>query len=54
MLTAVQQLITFKFEPSLSPFQKARADSKSKTTKKDVILMQVHESMNRSLRNSNF
>ena len=39
MLTVVQQLITFKFKPNLSPFQKAQTDSKSKTTKNDVILI---------------
>ena len=39
MLLVVQQIITFKFEPSSSPFQKARTDSKSKTTKNDVILV---------------
>ena len=37
MLTVVQQIITFKFEPSSSPFQKAPTNSKSKTTKNDVI-----------------
>ena len=35
MQTVVQQLTTFKFKP----FQKARTDSKSKTTKNDVIFV---------------
>ena len=39
MLIVVQQLITFKFEPRSSAFQKARTDSKSKITKNDVILI---------------
>ena len=39
MLTVFQQLITFKFEPSLSLSQEAQTDSKSKTTKNDVILV---------------
>ena len=54
MLTIVQQFTTFKFEPSSSPFQKAQTDLKSKTTKNSVILVQVHENINLSLRNSNF
>ena len=39
MQTVVQQLTAFKFEPILSPFQKAQTDSMSKTTKNDVILV---------------
>ena len=34
-----QQLTTFKFEPSLSLFQNAQTDLKSKTIKNDVILV---------------
>ena len=39
MLRVVQQLISFKFEPTLSLFQKAQTDSKPKTTKNDVNLV---------------
>ena len=39
MQKVVQQVTTFKFELSSSPFQKAQTDSKSKTTKNDVIFV---------------
>ena len=44
----------FQIRTEFESFSKARTDSKSKTTKYNVILVEVHKSMNLSLQNSNF